>query len=237
MIERETFEKWYKSLHEQLIDNPSYLNLIDCKSSREETIGFVKRICRAHLRSPQILGFLYAVSPPNSRLHVEHNLLEEMGYEHEGAPSHPDLLKRLGTAVGLSDSEWANLEQSAEQVIRNKGSEPLMFATLAESGLNVMLEVFSFEWVLARESRKIGVALQSILGLEKNDLEWFFHHSEVDIAHAEQGLDTLVDYVSYYELDNEAVEIIAEITFRDNVFLKRYFDLQVESMIASRDSQ
>lgn len=106
-----------------------------------------------------------------------------------------------------------------------------MFGTLVETGLSVMLEVFGFEWVLARESRKLGDALKHYLNLDAKSLEWFYHHSEVDIGHAEQGLDTLVDYATYYAIDPGAVRTIAEITFRDNIYLKRYFDLQVEAKI------
>jgi pyrroloquinoline quinone (PQQ) biosynthesis protein C len=69
--------------------------------------------------------------------------------------------------------------------------------------------------------------------LSRDDLAWFHHHAEVDIAHAQQGLDTLVDYTTYYGIDDESVRTIAEITFRDNIFLKRYFDLQVETALAS----
>jgi hypothetical protein len=228
MTSRKQFESWYAALHQQFIAHPAYVNFVEHRVSRNEALEIVRRVCKAHLRSPQILGFIFSVVPPGSRDHLEHNLLEELGREHEAEPSHPELLRRLGTAIGLSGDSWTELETNAEQVLRNKVVEPLMFGTLVETGLNVMLEVFAFEWVLARESRRIGEALQHTLSLNADVLEWFYHHSEVDIAHAEQGLDTLVDYVGYYQLEDEAVHTIAEITFRENIFLKRYFDLQVE---------
>jgi hypothetical protein len=230
---RKQFESWYAQLHAQLAAHPTYAAFVNRKAGRADALRLVRLVCKAHLRSPQILGFLYAIVPPGSREDLEHNLLEELGREHEGEASHPELLRRLGTAIGLAPADWQALEESAEQVLRNKATEPLMFGTLVENGLNVMLEVFAFEWVLSRESRQIGEALQHYLGLSDKDLEWFYHHSEVDIVHAEQGLDTLVDYATYYRIDAETVRTIAEITFRDNIFLKRYFDLQVETALAS----
>jgi len=231
VTDRRQFESWYAALHEQLVADPMYVAFVNRRAERADALRLVRLVCKAHLRSPQILGFLYAIVPPGSRESLEHNLLEELGREHEGEPSHPDLLRRLGAAIGLSASEWQQLESGAEQVLRNKAVEPLLFGTLVETGLNVMLEVFAFEWMLSRESRRIGESLKHYLELGEQDLEWFYHHSEVDIAHAEQGLDTLVDFTTYYSLDAETVRTIAEITFRENIFLKRYFDVQVEAVL------
>ena len=227
-MDRKQFESWYKALHKQFIAHPTYGPIAKRQLPRADALELVRRVCKAHLRSPQILGFLFAIVPPASREHLEHNLLEELGRDHGDEPSHPDLLRRLGTEIGLPDADWNTLEAGAEQVLRNKTTEPLMFGTLVETGLNVMLEVFAFEWLLSRESRKMGEAVQQTLGLKDDAMEWFYHHSEVDMAHAEQGLDTLAEYVKYYQLERETVQTIAEITFRDNIFLKRYFDLQVE---------
>ena len=231
MITRDDIEGWYKRLHEQFRSHPAYQTFVDKSGTKPEAETFVKRVCKAHLRSPQVLGFVYAVTSPNSRHHIEHNLLEELGHESPGDPSHPLLLKQLAKAMGVSDHTWSTFEDEAEQVVKTKTLEPIMFGTLMETGLNVMLEVFAFEWMLARESRHMGTALKHYLSLEQKDLEWFYHHSEVDIAHAEQGLDTLVDYISYFKIDDDTVRTVAEITFRENVFLKRYFDLQVEFML------
>jgi hypothetical protein len=231
MTTRSEFESWYAELHAQFVAHPAYAALVRHEAGRDAALHLVRLVCRTHLRSPQILGFLYAIVPPRSRESLEHNLLEELGREHESEPSHPELLRRLGMAVGLDAAQWRALEEGAEQVLRNKATEPLMFGTLVEIGFAVMLEVFAFEWMLARESRRIGDALRHQLGLSAQDLDWFYHHSEVDIGHAEQGLDALVDYTTHYRLDPETVRTIAEITFRENIFLKRYFDLQVEAAL------
>ena len=54
-------------------------------------------------------------------------------------------------------------------------------------------------------------------------LEWFTHHSEVDILHAEQGLTDLEAYVRYHELGDDEALTIVEMTLRENVFSRRYF--------------
>ena len=227
MITRMQIETWYQRLLDQLRSNGQYTDFLELKLKRSEAESFVLRVCKAHLRSPQVLSFVYSMAPPNSREHIKHNLFEELGNEKSNEPSHPELLKSLALSMGVKKVEWEKLETDAELVIRNKAMEPLMFGTLKETGLNVMLEVFAFEWMLAREANKIGTALKHYLELNANDLEWFFHHSEVDIAHAEQGLDTIMDAVHYYQIDDETAKTVAEITFRENIFLKRYFDLQI----------
>jgi hypothetical protein len=230
VIMKETFEKWYGLLHSQFIEHLTYKDFCK-KPTKELSLKLVENVCKSHLRSPQVLGFLFSVVPPRAIDNIKHNLFEELGVEKDGDQSHPDLLVRLGKAVGFNEKKWSLIEKEAQQVLKNKIDEPLMFGSLREVGLNVMLEVIGFEWFLSRESRTIGNVLKKSLNLNEKDLEWFFHHSEVDIQHAEEGLETLEEYVNYYGLDKETVQNIGEITFRDNVFLKRYFDIQIESQL------
>ena len=48
-------------------------------------------------------------------------------------------------------------------------------------------------------------------------------HAEVDIQHAAEGLADLEAYARYYGLANEDGLAIAQLTLRENVFLRRYF--------------
>lgn len=224
------FENWYKTLLNQYNNHPVVKDFMSPKGTKQEGLELVRNICKSHLRSPQILGFLYAVTPPDSADHIRDNLLEELGL-HDEMLSHPDLLRRLREAAGFTQAGWRAVEEESAQVLKNKISEPIMFGTMTELGLSVMIEVFGFEWFLSRESSNIGKRLSKILNLNDYDLEWFFHHSEVDIEHAEQGLDTLVGYVNYFSVDDETLINIVEITLRDNIFLKRYFDLQVKTRL------
>lgn len=229
MKNRDKIEIWYRKLHDQFNGHEDVTQFKTGTPNRETVLRFIGNVCKSHLLSPQVLGFLFAVAPPKSRHHLQENLLEEMGNAEE--KSHPDMLIELCQHVGIDGPELANLSDDAEMVLKNKISEPLMFGTLQDVGLNVLLEVIGFEWFLARESSQLGRVIQKALTLENEPLTWFYHHSEVDIAHAEEGLDALEEYVRYYNLDDESVQTIAEITFRDNIFLKRYFDVQIASEI------
>ncbi len=64
-------------------------------------------------------------------------------------------------------------------------------------------------------------------------LEWFTHHSEVDIRHAEQGLDDLDLFVGYYGVTHEDAITIVEMALRENVFIKRYFGEQALARAAA----
>ncbi len=224
-------EAWFQSLYERCRDHEVCQNLLQRRVSAEEALQFIASVASSHLRSPQILAFLYAASPKRGREHVFHNLCEELGLEDEG-PSHPDLLRRLGHAAGLQEERWTRIEQEADIVLKSNMCEPFLFGSMRDVALSVMLEVVGFEWFLARMSRDFGEALQDILGLSREDLDWFFHHSDVDIEHAQQGLDVIEAYVEEFEVDRETLQNIAEISFRDNIFLKRYFGVEQSETLA-----
>lgn len=230
MSYRPLFESWYTRLYQQFKEHNTYQQFLHLSDGRSEAITLIENVCRSHLCSPKILAFLYSITSPNSEKHIQENLLEEIGLQ-DGEPSHPELLRQLGYATGLIGAKWQAVEEGAELVLKNKIAEPLMFGSIKETGFNIMLEVFAFEWFLSRESSNLGRLLKKYLRLSDSDLTWFFHHSEVDISHAEEGLKTLDNYVQYYEFDKDTIINIGEITFRENIYLKRYFDIQQESLI------
>lgn len=188
----------------------------------QEMDQFIANLCRSHLKSPQILSFLYSIAPPTAAATLQHNLLEELGLDAEGI-CHPDLLHRLMVAAGFDDQQRHAIAMAAQDQLRSLCVAPLMFGTLKELGLSVLLEVTCFEWMLSRLSSRMGQALQNHRRLSPADLEWFYHHSEVDIRHAEEGVNSVVEYVSYYEIEAAELETLLDITFRENVFIQRYF--------------
>lgn len=181
---------------------------------------FIRAVCRTHLKSPQILAFLYSAAPPAAAEYVKQNMLEELGLDAETGVSHPDLLRELAVAAGLDAAE---IERAAEENFRRTVSEPILFGTLKEIGLSVLLETASFEWMLSRTAGKMADFLAAHRGLSPQNLRWFYHHSEVDVRHAEEGLQSAVDYIEFYEIDAADAETILDVTFRENVFIKRYF--------------
>ncbi len=193
------------------------------QATLKEYDDFIFKVCRTHLKSPHILAFLFAVAPPAASENLKHNLLEELGLDAEEAVSHPALLLELAAAASFDERTQRNLEWAAQEELRKIISDPILFGTLKEVGLNVLLETIAFEWMLSRLARQIANFLAKHRNLSGKSLEWFHHHSEVDIRHAEEGLEAVVEYLNYYEIDLSDVEIILDITFRENVFIKRYF--------------
>ena len=183
---------------------------------------FVANVCKSHLKSPQVLAFLFALAPPSDAEHLKHNMLEELGLEEEGV-SHPGLLLKLAEASGFDQEARSQLDALAQEELRRMCSDPLLYGTLREVGLSVLLETTSFEWMLSRIASRIAQFLGRHRHLTNESLIWFYHHSEVDKRHAEEGLDAVVNYIQFYDFDPMDVQSILELTFRENVFVKRYF--------------
>lgn len=187
---------------------------------------FISGICRSHLKSPHILAFLFAVAPPSEADKLRHNLLEELGLEEGAQSSHPALLFHLMEAAGFDGQRQAQLEREAEEELRGIISSPILFGTLRELGLSILVETVAFEWMLSRLASRMGHFLRDHRHLPERALSWFYHHSEVDIRHAEEGVRAVESYARYYEIDADDASTILEITFRENVFVKRYFGAQ-----------
>lgn len=166
--------------------------------------------------------FLYALAPPVAGEHVLNNLLEELGVEEESGVA-PLMLHDLAEAAGLSPV-LAELERLAAEDLRAIAAEPLLYGTLKEVGLAALCEVVAFELMLSRVASRIERALAAHRGLGPEALGWFHHHSEVDIAHAEQGLEHVEHYIRYYALSDDDAQGIIEVVLQENVFIKRYFN-------------
>lgn len=184
--------------------------------------AFLENVARAHLRSPQLLAFLYSIAPPAAAESVLHNLLEELGREDDGSPAHPTLLRELIVDAGLGH-RLPDIESAADGDLRSVVVDPILYGTLRDLGLAAFTEIVAFEFMLSRVSGRIAAALARHRGLATSRLRWFTHHSEVDVAHAEQGLDGLDAYVRYYAVPEDEARTIAEMALRENVFLRRYF--------------
>jgi len=182
----------------------------------------IESVVRAHLRSPQLLAFLYALAPPAATADLQRNLLEELGLGEESGRAHPDLLRELLRGAGLG-SRLPVLEAQADEDLRRIVVDPLLYGTLREVGLAALTEIVAFEYMLSRVAGRMARALSDHRGMSASSLEWFSHHAEVDIRHAAQGLANLEAYVDYYEFDPGEALTIVEMTLRENVFARRYF--------------
>ncbi|WP_081972619.1 iron-containing redox enzyme family protein [Leptolyngbya sp. KIOST-1] len=219
---RSLIETQYADQVQAFERSPWFQRLEQGQATPQEYDAFIFNLCQTHLKSPQILAFLYAVAPPEAAPQIKHNLLEELGLD-EVAICHPDLLYQLAAAAGFDGDRQTRLAEAAQAQIRQLCTDPLLFGTMQELGLSVLLEVTCFEWMLSRMAGRMGQALATHRGLPPGSLTWFHHHSEVDIRHAEEGLDSVEQYLAYYEIEAEDLETILDITFRENIFAKRYF--------------
>ena len=219
---RSTIETLFARQVESLTGSTEFQALENGTAAPGQYDAFIENVTRAHLRSPQLLAFLYALAPPAAAADLRHNLLEELGLDEDSGRPHPDLLRDLLKGAGLAPRLMA-LEAQADEDLRRVVVDPLLYGTLREVGLAALTEIVAFEYMLSRVSGRIARALAEHRGLSKAALEWFTHHSEVDIRHAEQGLADLEAYVEYYEFSADEALTIVEMTLRENVFSRRYF--------------
>jgi pyrroloquinoline quinone (PQQ) biosynthesis protein C len=219
---RSTIETTFARQVESLTASAEFQALEDGTAAPGQYDAFIENVTRAHLRSPQLLAFLYALAPPAAAGDLQHNLLEELGLDEDSGRPHPDLLGDLLRGAGLG-CRLAALEAQADEDLRRIVVDPLLYGSLREVGLAALTEIVAFEYMLSRVSGRIARALAEHRGLPETALEWFTHHSEVDIRHAEQGLTDLEAYMRYYEFSADEALTIVEMTLRENVFARRYF--------------
>jgi hypothetical protein len=175
---------------------------------------FVADVVRTHLKATEYVAFLCALAAPATSESRLRNLLGEI--------HHPGLLRQLAVGTGLVD-RLPELEAQAADDIRRLVVEPVLYRTLSEVGLAAFCEVVAFEYMLARLAGRVATFLATHRGLGPVALRWWVEHAEVDVQHAAEGLEDLETYTRYYGLADEDGIAIAELTLRENVFLRRYF--------------
>jgi len=219
---RSTIELLFARQVESLTVSDEFQALENGSATPDRYDTFIENVARVHLRSPQLLAFLYALAPPAAAADLQHNLLEELGLDEASGRPHPDLLRELLRGAGLG-CRLAALEAQADEDLRRVVVDPLLYRSLRDIGLVALAGIVAFEYMLARVSGRIARALATHRGLPAPALEWFTHHSEVDIRHAEQGLAALEAYVRYYDFGDAEALTLVELTLRENVFARRYF--------------
>ena len=219
---REHVEGVYDEQTRIFAAHPPLVAMLAGEAEREDYDRLIANIFRTHQNSPRYLALLYALSPPGSEERVAHNMLEEMGLEEEHGESHPELLLALLDGAAMSGIR-GELEDLAQEMFRQSVMAPLLFKSWRQLGLAAMAEVFSFEHMLSRLSTPIADGLSRHRGLSEEALVWFRHHSEVDIQHAEEALDTIADYADYYGFSEAEAAGLIDAVMAENVFIKRYF--------------
>ena len=229
-------ERVFQRAIDELTSCPEFMRLESGSARKCDYDRFILNVVRTHLRSPQLLAFLFSVAPPEACDNLRHNMLEELGIDEVNGESHPSLLHKLADGASLSPL-MTDLEDQAAEDIRQVVVDPLLYPSLREVGLAALVEIEAFEYMLSRVATRIARALITYRKLSPDAVKWFSHHSEVDIQHAEQGLAILEDYIAHYELGTDEAQTIAEITMRENVFIRRYFGEKALATAAGRVEQ
>jgi hypothetical protein len=202
--------------------HPTFARLEDGTLCRGEYDQVLLNIVRTHCKSPQLLAFLFSLAPPATSANLRDNMLEELGVVDDGGEAHPALLEQLVAGAGLGD-RMDECRALAESDMRRVVTEPILYESLVQLGFAALIEITSFEYLLARVADRLADALASHRGLDAPTRRWFTHHGKVDIAHAESGLDNIERYRDYYRIDPIDAATIVELTTRENLFVKRYF--------------
>jgi len=213
-------ERAYAASVRELRRSPAYARLAAGEGTTAEYQALILRICETHLLSAHFVAFAYALAPPGAAKSFEHNLLEELGAE--GGEAHPRLLVRLLTAAGLGHEEAA-VRSAGRLRLEEKVLEPLFYGSLRDVGLAALVEIVGFELMLSQVATEIAGFLGQRLGLSPEALAWFLHHSEVDVGHAEQGLDAVAEYVDHYGFALPDAMSIVDTALEQNIYVVRYF--------------
>ena len=225
---RDVVESAYRGQIDTFLAAAEVKALLEGACDRAEYDRFLEAVAKTHFASGQYLGFLYAVAPPSSIERVKHNLLEELGLDGDASgegEAHGQLLEVLLEGAGLGD-RIGPLHMLAAEVIRERADESILYGTLKEVGFSALIEISAFEWLLAHTASRIANALEAHRGIPRASLVWFTHHSEVDLRHAEEAVDTICDYAEHHRLSDDHAETLVDATLRENVFLRRYFSVR-----------
>jgi hypothetical protein len=213
-------ERAYATSIRELRRCPPYARLAAGEAASAEYDALILKVCETHLLSAHFVAFAFALAPPGAARSFEHNLLEELGGD--GGEAHPRLLVRLLTAAGLGDREAA-VRGAGRLRLEEKVLEPLFYGTLRDVGLAALVEIVGFELMLSRVATEMAEFLRQHRGLPSEALGWFTHHSEVDVAHAEQGLDAAAEYVDHYGFELRDAMSIIDTALEQNIYIVRYF--------------
>lgn len=217
---RDHVQRAYEAHVAGLRQSPEYTRLKAGTATRREYDAFILKVCETHFASAHYVAFAFSLAAPAAAASLAHNLVEEMGSHSDVA--HSELLVRLLAGAGLSEHEAA-ARAAARLRLRDRVMEPLFYASLREVGLAALVEIVGFEFMLSRLASGFAECLNVHRALTRDALEWFNHHSEVDIEHAEQGLDAIVQYVEFYELEQREAMDIIDSALQENIYLKHYF--------------
>jgi hypothetical protein len=182
---------------------------------RRDYDRFIVNFLRTHLRSQQLLAFLFSIAPPEASNLARQRIIDELG------PQGTSLLHKLADAASLSPL-MVELEDQAVEDVRRIVVDPMLYPSLREVAFGALVEFEAFQYFLSRIGGRIAGALTRHRKLPPAAVMWFNRFSHINL---DQSFTMLEDYLAYYEITPGHAQTIAEVTLRENVFIKRYFGL------------
>ncbi len=155
---RNEVEKLYLRAIDEFTACPDFKAMEAGAASKSDYDRLILNVVRTHLRSPQLLAFLFSVSPPQTYSNLLRNMLEELGIGEDSGVPHPAILRELADGAGLG-SMLSEVEARAAADIRQVVVDPLLYPSLREVGLAALVEVEAFEYMLSRVASRIARAL------------------------------------------------------------------------------
>ena len=174
---------------------------------------FIVNFLRTHLRSQQLLAFLFSIAPPEASNLARQRIIDELG------PHGTALLHKLADGASLSPL-MLDLEDRALEDVRRIVVDPMLYPSLREVAFGALVEFEAFQYFLSRIGGRIAHALTLHRKLSPAAVMWFNRFSRINL---EQSFTMLEDYLAYYEISPDHAQAIAEVTLHDNIFIRRYF--------------
>jgi pyrroloquinoline quinone (PQQ) biosynthesis protein C len=167
---------------EQLMNSRFFLELREGKLSQKRLRGFAMQ----HYLSNHAInkGLAFCMVRNASNQPVYNQFVELFVEEH----SHPDLMKRFGAALGLTDEDFENEIMIYECIAHTAAIIRGMFlGTQAESRAGALVN----ETMVCRYSQEFDTSLDKHYGLDAGPRTFFIVHGKIDKEHTALAAETI----------------------------------------------
>jgi pyrroloquinoline quinone (PQQ) biosynthesis protein C len=167
---------------EQLMKTRFFCELRGGKLSKKRLQGFALQHYLSNHAINKGLAFSMVKNASNQQVYSQ---FLELFVEEQ---SHPDLMKRFGTALGLKDEDFEN-EIMIYECVAHTGAiiRGMFLGTQAESRAGALVN----ETMVCRYSEEFDTALETHYGLDDKARTFFVVHGKVDKDHTAMAAETI----------------------------------------------
>lgn len=222
---RNEVEGLYQRAIEKFVGCAEFRALESGVARRCDYDRFIVNFLRTHLRSQQLLAFLFSIAPPEASNLARQRIIDELG------PQGTALLHKLADGASLSPL-ITELEDQAVEDVRRIVIDPMLYPSLREVAFGALVEFEAFQYFLSAVGGRIARALTLHRKLPPASVMWFSRFAKINL---EQSFTMLEDYLAYYEINTDHAQAIAEVTLRHNIFIVRYFGTDAFRAVVSNE--